>query len=127
MPQGVVNVISTATDTLIESLAAVGRVTLAATNSFVAVGGPELLLLKPSAAFVGLVSLAGSGSMAVTRNGEKAYVPVPGSNGVTVLNIHIGKTQNSDRKEEVPRTNPARCIEPDWERCARCRARSIGS
>jgi DNA-binding beta-propeller fold protein YncE len=87
VPQGVVNVISTATDTLIQSLAATGRVSFAPKNSFVAVGGTQLLLLKPSIAFVGLANVASSGSVATTRNAKKAYVPVPSSNGVVVINI----------------------------------------
>jgi len=99
VPQGVINVIDTSTDTLIESLAAVGRVAFAPRNSFVSVGGPQLLLLKPSTALIGVVSLAGSGSMAVTRNGEKAYVPVPGSDQVTVLSISGGKRENRERDE----------------------------
>jgi YVTN family beta-propeller protein len=87
VPQGVVNVINTATDALIQSIAAIGRVGFAPKNSFVAVGGPELMLLKPSIVIVGLANVAGSGSMAMTRNGKKAYIPVPSSSGVTVLNI----------------------------------------
>jgi YVTN family beta-propeller protein len=102
VPQGVTNVIDTATDTLIESLAAVGRVAFAPKNSFVSVGGPQLLLLKPSTALIGVVSLAGSGSMAVTRNGQKAYVPVPGSDGVVVLHISGGKRENHDTDEGRP-------------------------
>jgi YVTN family beta-propeller protein len=99
VPQGVINVIDTSTDTLIESLAAVGRVAFAPKNSFISVGGPQLLLLKPSTGLIGVVSLAGSGSMAVTRNGVKAYVPVPGSDQVTVLSISGGKRENREGDE----------------------------
>lgn len=87
IPQGVVNVISTATDTLMLSLGSTGRVAFAPNNSFAALGGSQLMLLKPSIAFVGLVNIAGSGSVAVTHNGKKAYVPVPGANGVTIIAI----------------------------------------
>jgi YVTN family beta-propeller protein len=41
VPQGVVNVISTATDKLLQSLGAPGRVGFAPNNSFVMVGGPH--------------------------------------------------------------------------------------
>jgi hypothetical protein len=87
VPQGVVNVISTATDTLAQSLGSTGRVGFAPNNLFAALGGSQLMLLKPSVVFVGLVNVAGSGSVAVTRNGKKAYVPVPGANGVTIITI----------------------------------------
>jgi YVTN family beta-propeller protein len=87
IPQGVVNVISTATDTLLQSLGSTGRVAFSPKNSFAALGGSQLTLLKPSISFIGLVGIAGSGSMAVTPNGKKAYVPVPGANGVTIITI----------------------------------------
>ena len=87
VPQGVVNVINTATDALIQSIAAIGRVGFAPKSSLVTVGGPQLMLLKPSIAFVGLANIAGSGSMAMTRNGTKAYIPVTNSSGVSVINI----------------------------------------
>jgi hypothetical protein len=45
------------------------------------------MLLKSSASFVGLINVAGSGSVAVTKNGKKAYVPVPGSNAVTIITV----------------------------------------
>lgn len=87
VPQGVVNVISTATDKLLQSLGSTGRVGLAPNNSFVLLGGSQLMLLKSSASLVGLVNVAGSGSLAVTPNGKKAYVPTPGSNVVTIITI----------------------------------------
>lgn len=87
VPQGVVNVISTATDTLVQSLGSTGRVGFAPNNSFAALGGSQLMLLKPSIGFLGLLNVAGSGSIAVTPNGRKAYVPVPSANGVTIITI----------------------------------------
>jgi YVTN family beta-propeller protein len=87
VPQGVVNLISTATDTFLESVGAAGRVTFAPDNSFVVVGGSQLLIFTPSTTPIGAVNVAGSGSLAVTADGSKAYVPVPSQNSVTVISI----------------------------------------
>lgn len=100
VPQGIINIIETESDRLVDSLAAVGRVSFAPKDSFVVVGGPQLMLLKPCTAFIGLINLAGSGSMAVTRNGQKAYVPVPGSNQVVVINISEAKAENGEKNKK---------------------------
>lgn len=87
VPQGVVNVLSASTDTLVRSIGVPGRVAFFPNNSFVFLGGSQLLILNRSMVFVGLVDVAASGSVAVTRTGTKAYAPVPGANAVTVITI----------------------------------------
>jgi YVTN family beta-propeller protein len=87
IPQGVVNVLSTATDKLVQSLGAPGRVGFSPSDSFVALGGPQITLLTPAIGFIGLVSLPGSGSVAVTPDGTKLYLPVPSANAVTIINV----------------------------------------
>jgi YVTN family beta-propeller protein len=88
IPQGVVNLISTATDKFVQSVGAAGRVTFAPDNSYVVVGGSQLLILRPSTAtLVGAVDLPVSGSLALTLDGKKAYVPNPSQGTVTVIRI----------------------------------------
>ncbi|HEY7099720.1 MAG TPA: YncE family protein [Terriglobales bacterium] len=87
VPQGVVNLISTSTDTFVQSIAAAGRVTVAPDNSFVVLGGSQLQLLTPSTSLIGTINIPGSGSLAVTADGTKAYAPIPSQNVVTIINI----------------------------------------
>jgi len=87
VPQGVVNLISTATDTFVQSMAAAGRVTVAPDNSFVVLGGSQLQLVTPAMSLIGTINIPGSGSMAVTADGTKAYAPIPSQNAVAVISI----------------------------------------
>jgi len=87
VPQGVVNVISTATDSLFRSLGSTRRATVAPDGSFVVLGGSQLSLLGGSTSYKGLLNVAGSGSLAVTRGGLKAYAPVPAQDQVQVIDI----------------------------------------
>jgi len=88
IPQGVVNVLCTLTDTLLRSIGVPGRVAFFPDNSLVVLGGSQLLVLRSlSGQFFGLVNIVGSGSLAVTRNGTKAYAPIPSQNEVTVMQV----------------------------------------
>ena len=64
-----------------------GRVAFFPGNSFIVLGGAQLLILDKSMLPVGLIDIAASGSLAVTPDGKKAYAPVPNQNAVQLITV----------------------------------------
>lgn len=93
VPAGVVNALSTTTNSLLQSIGfpgfSPGITSFFPNSQFAAIGsGPNLLIFSTSTfAVVDSIPIAGSGSLAFTPDGKRAYAPMPGANHVALLKI----------------------------------------
>lgn len=93
VPAGVVNAISTSTNSLLQSIGfpgfAPGLTSFFPDSQFAAIGsGPNLLIFSTSTfGVVASLPVAASGSLAFTPDGRHAYAPMPGAGKVALLKI----------------------------------------
>lgn len=93
VPAGVLNAISTSTNSLLQSIGfpgfAPGITSFFPDSQFAATGsGPNLLIFSTSTfAVVDSLPIASSGSLAFTPDGKHAYAPIPGEGKVALLKI----------------------------------------
>jgi YVTN family beta-propeller protein len=93
VPAGVVNALSTSTNSLLQSIGfpgfSPGITSFFPDSQFAAIGSaPNLLIFSTSTfAVVDSLPIAGSGSLAFTPDGKHAYAPMPGAGKVALLNI----------------------------------------
>lgn len=93
VPAGVVNALSTSTNSLLQSIGfpgfAPGITSFFPDSQFAAIGSaPNLLIFSTSTfAVVDSLPIAASGSLAFTPDGKHAYAPIPGEGKVALLKI----------------------------------------
>jgi len=93
VPAGVVNALSTSTNSLLQSIGfpgfAPGLTSFFPNSQFAAIGSaPNLLIFSTSTfAVVDSLPIAASGSLAFTPDGKHAYAPIPGEGKVALLKI----------------------------------------
>ncbi len=91
MPESVVNVVGTATNTVVRALGNVGGYSSFSPDSsraFLAMGNNLAIIDTASFVVVETLAIAGSGSVAFAPGGGKAYAVLPGANAVAVLALN---------------------------------------
>jgi len=105
VPGGVVNVIRTSDNAVIETIGfpnGAGLITIFPDSLLAAVGSASQLLILDTQTFavVDSLDIAASGSLAFTPDGRWAYAPVPSENAVKVLQIVANQPPVADAGED---------------------------